>query len=107
MKHKGIVQATTLDSFRNRIFIAPIGLWLTLDSGKFKSIKYDPLSRSLRINLAPASKNAAIARLRVHKMNGAEDSSHPIKIEGNPKVERGAYIFLLGNKDRVVRIRIN
>ncbi len=106
-EHNGIIQATTLDSFRNRIFVAPIGLWLTLDAGKFKSIEYNPAGRSLRIHLAPASETVAIARLHVHKTNGAEGLGHTIKIEGNPKTERGAYIFPLGNKDRVVHIPIN
>jgi len=106
-ERNGIVQATTLDSFRKRIFVAPIGLWLTLDAGKFKSIEYNPVSRSLRIHLAPASENVTIARLRVQKTNGTEELSRSIRIEGNPKRERGAYIFRLGDRGRVVRIHIS
>lgn len=105
-QHGGIIQATPLDSFRKRIFIAPLGLWLTLDAGEFQLIDYDPARHSVRIHLVPANANVAIARLRVQKTDG-EVSPGLIKIEGNPKVERGAYIFPLGKKDRMVLIDIN
>ena len=33
------VKVATLDSFRRRVYIAPLGLWLTLDAGSFQGVE--------------------------------------------------------------------
>jgi len=35
------VNVQPLDSFRQRVYIAPLGLWLTLDAGTFEKIAID------------------------------------------------------------------
>jgi Family of unknown function (DUF5695) len=53
------------DSSRNRVYIAPCGLWLTLDAGTFSSVTYSPKTGQITVALAPATKICTAARLRI------------------------------------------
>jgi len=93
-KKGGSVSVTVLDSFRNRLYIAPVGLWLTLDAGKFERAEFDPETRSVKLILSGATEFTPEARLRVEQ---------PAKIAGvgkyapthTLKQERGAYVVPL------------
>ena len=67
------VKVQTLDSFRRRVYVAPWGLWLTLDAGTFESVEIDPARKTVRLGLAPASAHTPTARLRIEQ---------PARIEG-------------------------
>ena len=93
-KEGAAVEVTPLDSFRNRIYIAPLGLWLTLDSGSFERVVFDPRTGSVRLTLASAGEFTPDARLRIEQ---------PAKVAGigtyrpagQLKVERGALVVPL------------
>ena len=86
---------TPLDSLRQRVYIAPFGLWLTLDTGRFSSIEIDPKTHSVLIDLSAATDNSRVARLRIEQ---------PAKISGvqtfRPRqqfaYDRGAFTIQLG-----------
>ncbi len=59
------VKLTPLDSFRRQVYIAPAGLWLTLDSGQFDGVTYN--RKTKEIKLALAGVNTAVARLIVQQ----------------------------------------
>ncbi|HKT90395.1 MAG TPA: DUF5695 domain-containing protein, partial [Candidatus Sulfotelmatobacter sp.] len=61
------ITVTPRDSFRSRIFIAPIGLWLTLDAGNFERLEFDSRSGTVRVGLAAASAITPQARLRIEQ----------------------------------------
>lgn len=63
----GWIRVEPKDSFRTRVFIAPAGLYLVLDSGTFDSIYYDPKSRRIRILLAPKTKATSHARMVIEQ----------------------------------------
>ena len=73
-----------------RVYIAPRGLWLTLDAGTFESVEVNTKTNVVRIGLAPVTPSTPHARLRVEQ---------PAKIAGvgtyNPRQqltkEREAY----------------
>jgi hypothetical protein len=67
------VAVTPLDSFRTRVYLAPLGLWLTLDAGRFERVEVNPETRRVRLALAPATPFTPAARLRVE---------HPAPITG-------------------------
>src|SRR5215468_4255070 len=48
------VRITPLDSFRSRVYLAPVGLWLTLDAGRFNGIEFNAKTGAVRLGLAPA-----------------------------------------------------
>jgi hypothetical protein len=63
----GVITLTPLDSFRTRVYLAPIGLWLTLDAGKFQSIEFNPKTGRVRVGLDAADAYTPVARLRIEQ----------------------------------------
>ncbi len=59
------VRITPLDAFRQRVYIAPYGMWLTLDSGTFSVLEIDTARKAVRVGLASASRHTPHALLRV------------------------------------------
>jgi hypothetical protein len=59
------VKVQPLDSFRKRIYIAPLGLWLTLDSGTFDSVEVNTKTHAVRVGLSSATQYEPQARLRI------------------------------------------
>ncbi len=56
-----------LDSFRKRVYIAPLGLWLTLDAGTFERIAINKKSNVVRVTLSRADSFTPNARLRIQQ----------------------------------------
>src|SRR5689334_5237812 len=54
-----------LDSFRQRVYIAPLGLWLTLDAGTFEQDAID--GKLVRVTLSRADRFTPKARLRLQQ----------------------------------------
>src|SRR5690606_29389949 len=48
-----LARLTPLDSFKTRVYLAPLGLWLTLDAGKFETVAFDSATGQVRVRLAP------------------------------------------------------
>jgi hypothetical protein len=89
-----IVSVSPLDSSRSRIYIAPLGLWLTLDAGTFERIEMNSKTGEVRLGLSAATPFTTVARLNV------EQPAHLKAEVYRPKsplvVERGAFIAPLG-----------
>lgn len=62
-----------LDSFRMRVYVAPRGLWLTLDAGTFDSLEVNTKTHAVRVGLSAKTKYTTMARLRIEQ---------PAKVEG-------------------------
>ena len=99
----GSVNVRTLDSLRRRIYIAPLGLYLTLDAGTFESVAINSATRAVRLTLAPAGPFTPAARLRIEQ---------PAKVAGIGTYapirtftpERGAIVVPLGSSVTVVEL---
>ena len=61
------VNVQPLDSFRKRVYIAPLGLWLTLDAGTFARVAVNRRTNVVRIRLSAADSFTPNARLRVQQ----------------------------------------
>jgi len=61
------VNVQPLDSFRRRVYLAPLGLWLTLDAGTFDRVSVNTRSNVVRITLSPADAFTPNARLRIQQ----------------------------------------
>jgi hypothetical protein len=61
------VQMQPRDSFRTRVYIAPRGLWLTLDAGTFEAVEVDTHTHAVRVCLSPAAPHTPQALLRVEQ----------------------------------------
>ncbi len=96
------VTVTPLDSMRKRIFIAPYGLWLTLDAGTFERILIDRRTNSVKITLSPATEYVKTARLRIDQPGKTKRNfTSPPDL----KLERGAYSIPVGPKAAVIELR--
>jgi hypothetical protein len=88
------VQVKPLDSFRTRIYVGSLGLWLTLDAGQFEAIEIEPKTGIVRVAFDMANGFTPSARLRVEQ---------PASLKGVGKyspvssvtMERGAYVVPL------------
>jgi hypothetical protein len=61
------VLLTPLDSFRQRVYLASVGLWLTLDSGRFDRVQLNPKTGAVRLVFAAPDGFTGSARLRVEQ----------------------------------------
>jgi hypothetical protein len=101
--HGSVVMVTPRDSFRSRIYVAPLGLWLTLDAGTFERVEVNSSTGTVRVGLAGGNQITREARLRVEQ---------PAKIAGigtyRPvpplKLERNAYTVPLGKATTWVKL---
>lgn len=61
------INVQPLDSFRKRVYIAPLGLWLTLDAGTFETIAIDKRSGVVRVTFSRSDRYTPNARLRIQQ----------------------------------------
>jgi len=61
------IEIQPLDSFRKRIYLAPLGLWLTLEAGSFDRVELDAKTHAVRVGLAAATPYVSAARLRIEQ----------------------------------------
>ena len=98
------VRVQVLDAFRKRVYIAPRGLFLTLEAGAFESVEIDARTGTVRLTLAPATPYVPQARLRVEqpaRPAGVGDYKPATSLN----LERGAYVVPLGSGRTVVELR--
>jgi hypothetical protein len=91
----GEIKVTPRDGFRRRVFLAPLGLWLTLDAGAFQLVTFNPRTKSVRVTLAPASSATPTALLRVGQLPTGKLPARFVPPAGTPRV-RGAFAVHLG-----------
>jgi hypothetical protein len=87
------IEVTPLDSFRTRVYLAPMGLWLTLDAGQFERVEINPKTGNVRVGFRLATENAPAARLRVEQPAGASKGSY--RLASHFDFERDAYVVPL------------
>jgi hypothetical protein len=91
------VSVQILDAFRQRVYVAPRGLWLTLDSGTFESVEINTRSGVVRLGLSRASSPAPIARLRVEQP-AAVAGVGAYRLKDSVRKERAAFVITLQNR---------
>ncbi len=95
-KDHDIVKVTPLDSFRSRIYVASLGLWLTLDAGNFERIEVNTRTGAVRVGLAVATHFAPVARLQVEQP--AQGKGVVYRPTAPLRSERGALVVRLGKQ---------
>jgi hypothetical protein len=97
-----VVHVRPLDSGRARTYVAPLGLWLTLDAGKFEMIEV--LADSVLLTLAPATPHTSTARLRISQPATVEGVGGFTPVEAYGQ-ERGAHLIPLSAEATRVVLR--
>jgi len=85
---KGAVTLTPKDSARTRVFIAPAGLWLTLNAGRFEYVTYEPKTGKVSVALAPAEVHTPEAFLDIATTT---KDGEPYRLMTPATAERGGY----------------
>jgi hypothetical protein len=91
------VKVKPLDAFRQRVYIAPRGLWLTLDSGTFDAVEVNTRTHAIRVGLSNATPSAPVARLRIEQP-AKVDGVGAYRVQEKLPTERGAFTVSLQNK---------
>jgi len=68
-----VIRVQPVDSFRQRVYLASYGPWLTLEAGTFEGVEVNPRTNVIRIGLSPRTADTPQARL---------DVEQPAKITG-------------------------
>jgi hypothetical protein len=93
------------DSGRSRLFIAPAGVWLTLQAGKIESATYSPTSGVLTLQLAAADDYTRNARLLIETTTPSGRSYAPQDIDSlEIQLERGLYTIPLADEPTVLTL---
>ena len=92
------------DALRTRVYLAPVGLWLTLDSGQFDRLIWNEKTRSLRIALAPMNEFTTQARLRIDQPAHLAGIGE-FHLSGISVKERGAYSVALSASETWVELK--
>ena len=82
---------------KNRVFIAPVGLWLTLDAGQFKSVSYNEKSGEVKLEFEKADEFTPEAYLHV-STPASELSNKKYDTSALKKNELDAFVIQLENK---------
>lgn len=99
-EHRGMVHVVVLDSSRKRLFIAPLGLWITLDAGRLDSVDFDLKTRTARLHLAAATGSVPVARLRLRQTTTPNAGTWTIP--SKPQIDAGANVIRLGSGETTV-----
>ena len=71
------VIVTPRDALRQRVFIAPLAAWLTLDAGRFASVRYDTKTGAVDVQLEAADATTPKAVLRIAATTATAIALHP------------------------------
>lgn len=82
------------DTGRRRVFVQPVGLWLTLDAGRFERVRYDMATGDVEIEFVAEGAFSPAARLRVQAT--ADDGQGYSPAERAAR-ERGAWVVPFEN----------
>jgi hypothetical protein len=100
-----MVKVTPLDCFRMRVYIAPLGVWLTLDAGRFAGVELNVDTGAVRVGFTSATNYTPAARLRIEqpaRVKAIGGSYHPVKPF---HLERGAYVIPLVDKPTWIELK--
>ncbi|WP_240337071.1 DUF5695 domain-containing protein [Rufibacter psychrotolerans] len=95
------VQPTTAG--RSAVFIAPAGLWVSLQAGKMNKISFHPASGQVKIALAPADAFTPKAFLTLEQP-GRGKAEAPYALKTKVAMQRGGYEIDLSNQETEVII---
>jgi hypothetical protein len=108
-EQNGTVHVIVLDSSRERLYIAPLALWITLDAGRLISADFDLKARVVRLHLAAATTTVPIARLRMAQTPTVSNprtwtiATKPTA--SKPYLDAGANVIQLGAQETTVLVR--
>jgi len=90
---------------KNRVFVAEIGLWLTLDAGQFKQVAFNIKTGEVNIEFHAATAHTTQALLRVEQTVESMKENYVSSLNEINKNAQGAYEIQLQEKE--INIKLN
>ena len=98
----GEVEVSPRDAFRQRVFIAPLNLWITLDAGAIENVRFNANTKTVRLTLSPSTPATPRALLRLNQDALGDLPSH-WELQQKHALEREAFVIpLTENKTSIV-----
>jgi hypothetical protein len=97
IQKKSWVITTITTAAKSRVFVAPLGLWMTLNAGQFKSVAYNTKTRDLKVELGKATPFTPRAYLHI-KNTSKETSGIEYIASSFTKDNKGVYKIPLKEK---------
>ncbi len=91
----GEIGVAPLDAARSRVYLAPAGLWITLDAGRIRHVQFNLHGGVVRVTLDPASDITRAAYLRLEQPAAVAGTGRYQPVEPF-SLERGAWVVPLG-----------
>ena len=92
-----VVRVQARDSLRRRVFIAPIGAWLSLDAGAFDEFTFDPTTNAVTLSIAASAPGISAAapapQARLVVQNTADNGLGVLIPTANLTMDAGAYVI--------------
>jgi len=95
-ENRGEIEIEPRDSMRQRVYLAPLGLWLRLDAGQFKSVRMNLNTHAVSVVLEPGDAATRKALLRVEQPASIAGVGTMQPVLSLP-MERGAYAVSLSD----------
>jgi len=103
-KSKESINVKITTAAKSRVYIAPAGLWLTLDAGQFNSVSYNPKSGLVGVTLEPGNQHTPHAYLRIEEP-GKRNGQISYKPDTNLVSERGCYVIPLNTSTKQIWLK--
>jgi hypothetical protein len=91
------ITTTITTASKSRLFIAPAGLWLTLDAGRFKSASYNSKTGDVKLEIMASGDFCPNAWLNVNTIS-RETSPKEYRVVNHKGNDNGIYIIPLKNR---------
>jgi hypothetical protein len=101
----GWVTVQALDSLRRRVYVAPLGLLLTLDAGTFDSVAINLSTHAVRVTLSPQVDFTPSALLRIEQPARPAGIGRFVLSTGTFVRERGGFVVPLGKAPTILDLR--
>jgi hypothetical protein len=85
---------------KSKVFIAPVGLWLTLDAGKVEHVAYNIKSGEIELTLTGGEVSSPQAYLQLEQ----NKKGFEYKVNGNFSIQRNRYVIPLSMKKTSLRL---
>lgn len=92
-----LIKTELTTAARNRFYVAPVGLWLTLDAGEFKSIAYNSKTGEINVELDKSDGFTPEAYLHIGNTS-TEKTSKQYNTDSLAKNPMGSFSVRLGEK---------
>ena len=90
---------------KSRFYLAPAGLWITMDAGKLKSVAYNTSTGAVRLTVAKGESWSPEAYMRISTPS-QEGNALKYGTAGLKQNGRGAYVIPVSNKPAVISLKV-